>query len=85
MTPIYSTRESYDASYRELSSHTRLVVQQAVAARLKAGEENVHLVDGLDLLGEDESDAFLEGVHPSDLGHWRTAQRLQQILQPLLA
>jgi len=84
ITPIYSTREAYDASFRRLSSHTRSVVRQAVAGLREAGDGNVHLIDGLELLGLADSDEFLEGLHFSDLGYWRTARRLEKILRPLL-
>jgi hypothetical protein len=84
ITPIYSTHERYDASYRDLSEHTRFVVRDAVAARRNEGDLNVHLIEGLDLLGPADASAFLEGVHPSDLGYWRTAQRLEKLLLPFL-
>ncbi|NKB67377.1 MAG: hypothetical protein GKR89_09980 [Candidatus Latescibacteria bacterium] len=84
ITPIYSTHEQYDPQYRQLSRHTRSIVQQAVASRQDQGDPNLYLIEGLDLLGPDDGDTLLEGVHPSDLGYWRIARRLEGILQPRL-
>jgi hypothetical protein len=84
ITPIHSTREQYDSDYRELSDHTRAVARDAVDSLRQTGDTNLHLIDGLQLLGPKHSDEFLEGVHPSDLGHWRMAHRLQEILCPLI-
>ena len=84
ITPIFSTREVFDTSYVELSGHTREVVRQAVRARLDAGDERTVLVEGENLLGPDDADAFHEGVHPTDLGYALIAQRLRPILETLL-
>ena len=85
VTPIFSTRELYDRGYRDLSAHVRGVIGQAVKQRTEAGDEGVHLVDGLHLLGPDDTDAFQEGVHPNDLGFLRIAQRLEPTLRRVLS
>jgi len=84
ITPIFSTREYYDAEFIELSRHTRHVVRAAVADRKQAGDDAVYLIEGSDLLGPGEADAFHEGVHPTDLGYMRIAERLRPILQTIL-
>lgn len=85
VTPIFSTKELYDCSYQELSVHVRTVVTQAVRLRADAGDTCVHLVDGLQLLGSGDTDAFQEGVHPTDLGFFRIAERLEPTLRRVLA
>ena len=85
VTPIFSTRELYDSSYRELSEHVRGVVEQAVKQRTESGDRDVHLVHGLGLLGPDDTDAFQEGVHPNDLGFLHIAQRLEPTLRRVLS
>lgn len=85
ITPIFSTRELYSTEYAELSRSIRTVVIQAVRTMNHAGANNVHLVDGLELLGPDDADALQEGVHPSDLGFTRIADRLEPIFQKILA
>jgi hypothetical protein len=84
ITPIFSTRESYDAAYADLSEHVRDAVRQAVRQRMEAGESGLYLVEGNDLLGPGDADAFHEGVHPTDLGFMRIADRLEPLLREVL-
>ena len=84
VTPIFSTREFFDSSYADLSKYVRDVMTRAAAKRIQAGDAKIHLVDGLDLLGRDDADAFQEGVHPTDLGFSRIADRLEPLLRKLL-
>ena len=79
ITPVFSTRELYDPEYVELSRHVREVMRRAVEQRVRGGDANLAVIEGLDLLGRDDSDAFSrDGVHPSDLGHARIAERLMR-------
>lgn len=72
ITPIFSARENYDSVYADLSHHTRNVVRQSAA-----GLDNVYIVDGLKLLGPADSEGFSnDGLHPSELGFQRIAERL---------
>lgn len=84
LTPIYSTREAFDDGYRELSEHVRKVTRSAATKRIEAGDRRLHLVEGLELLGPGDSDAFQEGVHPTDLGFTRIADRLEPLLRKVL-
>jgi hypothetical protein len=82
--PIFSTREFYHDNYTELSRYVRKVVAKAAGDITSAGDGNTHLVDGLDLLGPSDADAFQEGVHPNDLGFLRIADRLEPTLRRIL-
>ncbi len=84
MTPIFSTRESYDAAYADLSEHVRDAVRDAVRERVQSCAGRLHLVEGTDLLGPGDADAFHEGVHPTDLGFMRIAERLEPLLRETL-
>ena len=85
VTPVFATREFYRPDYVELSEHTRTVVRHAVCARRRAGDSQLLLLDGLDLLGPQDTDGFAaDGVHPNDLGHSRIAARLREPIQRLL-
>lgn len=84
ITPIFSTREFFDGSYTELSRHVRGVVTSATRQLIDAGDRHLHLVDGLELLGPADADAYQEGVHPTDLGFTRIADRLEPLLRRLL-
>jgi len=76
VTPIFATGE---ACMRERSARHRefrVVVREAVAARKKAGDTKITLVEGTELITPDEGDSFVDGVHPNDLGFQRMAERL---------
>jgi len=84
ITPIFSTREFYDAEYADLSKHVRDVMCEAANPRMQAGDGSIYLVDGLESLGAADADAFQEGVHPTDLGFARIADRLEPLLREAL-
>jgi len=84
ITPIISSKECFDPEYKELSNHTRHIVQESVT-QCQTQDKNLHLVDGLTLLKADEFDGLAsDGVHPNELGHTRIAERLQTILETVL-
>jgi lysophospholipase L1-like esterase len=60
------------------------VVAKAAGDMISAKDGNTHLVDGLELLGPSDTDAFQEGVHPNDLGFVRIADRIEPILRRIL-
>ena len=66
MTSIFATREWYDPNWAQLSQYVRDVAKRAAGEMIDAGDEAVHLVDGLELLGPADADGFQEGVHPND-------------------
>lgn len=81
VAPIFAVREFHDPEYVALSQHTRGVVRRAALDRINGGDRHVLLVEGTDLLGEDDWDGFSsDGVHPNDLGHHLIAERLQDRL-----
>jgi len=71
ITPIFSTRETSAGSGNEgMREHIRQVVSQ----RIGAGDRNLQLVEGTDLLGPSRSDGLVDGTHPNDLGfQWMAA------------
>jgi len=81
ITPIFSCREFYSDAYRKRSEHCREAVRQEATVRIKAGDTRLFLVDGLELLGAADADAFAEGTHPSDLGFTRIAERLEPVIR----
>jgi len=80
VTPIFSTRECYSAEYRELSEHTRRAMREAAQERIKGGDSMVRIVEGMDLLGPEDTDGLHEGVHPNDLGYTLIAERLRPVV-----
>ncbi len=85
ITPITSSLERHSADYAQKSAHTRKVVQEAVSGLMQAGEKNVYLIDGTELLGFDEHDGLSrDGVHPSDYGFGLIARKLAPIMKQAL-
>jgi lysophospholipase L1-like esterase len=81
ITPVFSTRETFEPDYEELSLHTREITRQAVAERTETGDPNIILIEGTDLLGSEDTDGFSgDGVHPNDLGFNLMAERLEKRL-----
>jgi lysophospholipase L1-like esterase len=81
MTPITSTREVKDPSYSELSASTRRIMRNSVNELIKAGEKQLFLVEGEDLIGFKEHDALSrDGVHPSDRGYEIIATKLRPVI-----
>ena len=85
ITPIFSSREFYNDQYADLSRHTRTIVRESVVGRIAQGDGLLFLVEGEALLSPQDSDALSsDGVHPSDLGHLRIAERLRPTIEEAL-
>lgn len=85
MTPITSVKEVSDLSYSERSVHTRTVMRDAVKELIKAGEKQLFLVEGEDLIGFKEHAALSkDGVHPSDHGYGIIAKKLSPVFKQAL-
>jgi len=82
ITPIFSTREAAGATEHEgMREHIRQVVSQ----RIGAGDRNLQVVEGTDLLGPSRSDGLVDGSHPNDLGFQWMAEGLAPRLRRMLA
>ncbi len=82
ITPIFSTREAVGGSQNErMREHIRQVVSQ----RIGAGDRNLQVVEGTDLLGPSRSDGLVDGTHPNDLGFQWIAEGLAPRLRRVLA
>jgi lysophospholipase L1-like esterase len=67
LTPIYDAHlESWDP--RPLLDEMRAWIRQVAAKRIAAGDRNLQLIEGTDLLGPSQGDNFVDGTHPNDLG-----------------
>ncbi|MGI6457068.1 MAG: SGNH/GDSL hydrolase family protein, partial [bacterium] len=84
LTRIYTTREDSIHGGRELTEAKRDVIRQVAAKLIQEGDQNIHLVEGHDLLGPTEGDGLVDGFHPNDLGFQLMAERLETILFNLL-
>jgi len=84
ITPIYSAREaSADTGKQELQK-MRDHIRQVVSRRIAAGDRNLQLVEGTDLLGPAQGDGLVDGTHPNDLGFRWMADGLIPRLRKML-
>jgi type 1 glutamine amidotransferase len=75
VTPIVSASERVGSGRRPLNA-MRAHIRSVVNKRIAAGDKRLLLVEGLGLIGPDEVDGFVDGVHPNDLGFQWMAERL---------
>ncbi len=82
ITPIYAARESWGPDERldGMRAHIRLVG----ARRIAAGDRNLQVVEGTDLLGPGDDGGLVDGTHPNDLGFQWMAERLAARLRKIL-
>jgi hypothetical protein len=57
----------------------RTIVSEVVAARRKAGDTNLHYLDGLELFGEADVSDLPDGLHPNGDGYVRIGERFAAI------
>lgn len=82
ITPIANAREQLnpDSETEGMRKHIREVVSR----RIGAGDLQLQIIEGTDLLGPDRLDGLVDGTHPNDLGfQWMAegiAPRLAKIL-----
>lgn len=75
LTPIYDAHlESW--APRPILDEMRTIIRQVAAQRIAAGDKNLQLVEGTDLLGPSQGDSLVDGAHPNDLGHKAIAEGL---------
>jgi len=70
-------------SRRQRHDSSRAALRDAYKRLTAAGVENLHYVEGENLLGDD-GEATTDSSHPSDLGMMRMAEALAPVLEPLL-
>jgi lysophospholipase L1-like esterase len=85
VTPITSVKEVKEPSYSERSIHTRNVMRDSVNELVKAGEKQLFLVEGEDLIGfKEHATLSKDGVHPSDEGYGIIAKKLSPLFKRAL-
>ena len=64
--------------------HKRDFQRDLVERRRAAGDENLHFLDGAELLPEDPTECTVDGAHATDLGFWQMARALEPVLRGIL-
>ncbi len=83
ITPIVSASERVGPAGERLNA-MRAHIRSVVNKRIAAGDKRLQLVEGPSLIGSDEVDGFVDGVHPNDLGFQWMAERLAPKLRAAL-
>ena len=84
VTPIFCTRESWDAGQQRRLGDMRETIRQAVADLKAGGDQAITVVEGYDLLGPDDREGLVDATHPNDIGFERMARGLAPVLQEAL-
>jgi hypothetical protein len=59
--------------------------QRRTVARLRlSGDRHIHFLSGAELFGTHADECTVDGAHPTDLGFFRMAERLEPVLRRLL-
>ncbi len=82
ITPIYAAGE---ASGRTENDGMRQHIREVVSQRIGAGDRNLQVVEGTDLLGPSRADGLVDGTHPNDLGFQWMAEGLAPRLRRMLS
>ena len=82
VTPIYASHESWVPDPR--LEGMRELIRGVAARRIAAGDRNVQIVEGTDLLGPSRGDGLVDGTHPNDLGFEWMAEGLASRLAKML-
>ncbi|MFL5647668.1 MAG: SGNH/GDSL hydrolase family protein [Chloroflexota bacterium] len=79
-TPISLVDRPADLAPGALTiGRVREFLTEIVAARQKAGDANLHLVDGRSLFGPDDLTDLPDGLHPNDAGYVRMGERFHAL------
>ena len=67
-----------------MMSDKRAATRELAATRQKAGDKNIHFVDGLEMLNKDQAYGLVDGIHPNSLGFYLNAKGLEPHLRRIL-
>jgi len=62
----------------------RDIVKKTFESAVNSGDENVYFIDGETLWGEHWDSCTVDCVHPNDLGHFKMAEVIYNVLKNLL-
>ena len=82
ITPILQASEPLNP--KSETEGMREHIRKVVSARIGAGDKNLHLIEGTDLIGANRLDGYVDGVHPNDLGFQWMAEGIAPRVAKLL-
>lgn len=84
LSQIRFARESFNRELLELRLARKRIQKDTVNAFREQGDKRIYFHEGENLLGDDFDECTVDGVHPTDLGFSRMAERLAPVLEQYL-
>lgn len=82
--PYYNPSESFGSRMGGYQLEKRKLIPRLVQEKQKAGDKNIHYVDGLDLISADQADALSDARHANSHGMFLYARGLEPVLRQVL-
>ena len=82
--PYYNPSESFGSRMGGYQLEKRKLIPRLVEVRQKAGDQNIHYVDGFELISPAQADALSDARHPNSYGMFLYARGLEPALRKAL-
>lgn len=82
--PYYNPSEVFGSRMGQYQLEKRKLIPRLVEEKQKAGDKNIHYVDGFDLISPDQSDALSDARHANSYGMFLYARGLEPVLRKVL-
>ncbi|GEP41627.1 SGNH/GDSL hydrolase family protein [Brevifollis gellanilyticus] len=82
--PYYNPSEVFGSRMGHYQLEKRKLIPRLVEEKQKAGDKNIHYVDGLDLISPDQADALSDARHANSYGMFLYARGLEPMLRKVL-
>lgn len=82
--PYYNPSEILGSRMGQYQLEKRKLIPRLVAEKQKAGDKNIHYVDGLSLIAPEQADALSDARHANSYGMFLYARGLEPVLRQVL-
>lgn len=82
--PYYNPSEVFGSRMGQYQLEKRKLIPRLVAEKQKAGDQNIHYVDGFDLISPEQADALSDARHANSYGMFLYARGLEPVLRKVL-
>ncbi|WP_038171818.1 SGNH/GDSL hydrolase family protein [Verrucomicrobium sp. BvORR106] len=82
--PYYNPSEVFGSRMGQYQLAKRLLIPKLVEEKQKAGDKNIHYVDGLTLISAEQADALSDARHANSYGMFLYARGLEPVLRKVL-
>lgn len=82
--PYYNPSEVFGSRMGQYQLEKRKLIPRLVQEKQKAGDKNIHYVDGFDLISPEQADALSDARHANSYGMFLYARGLEPMLRKVL-